>query len=226
MEILPSLGRGSSDLLITDPPYGVKYRSNYREDSFDAIAGDADQDIAQAVISAVMELRIQCQGRHVYVFGPFDLGAIDSRIVAAANPLVWDKMKLGMGHLASPWAPSWEPIQFGNVWYSKAERSKGRGGLVARLRQSSVLRVPRPQQTGPRRHPTEKPVQLLTQLVESSSLVGETVLDPFAGAGSTLVSAVLSGRKAVGIELVAQYAEIAADRLEEAEVLADKMELI
>jgi len=70
------------------------------------------------------------------------------------------------------------------------------------------------------RHPTEKPVALMRLLIESSSLPGEIVLDPFAGVGSTLVAAVVTGRRAIGIEIDERYAEIAAERLRKAEAIA------
>jgi site-specific DNA-methyltransferase (adenine-specific) len=66
---------------------------------------------------------------------------------------------------------------------------------------------------GAKRHPTEKPVMLLRQLIEASSLFGETVLDPFMGAGSTLVAAKAEGRKAIGVEVDERYCEIAASRM-------------
>jgi DNA modification methylase len=62
-------------------------------------------------------------------------------------------------------------------------------------------------------HPTEKPVMLLRQLIEASSLHGDVVLDPFLGSGSTVVAARTEGRRAVGIEIEERYCEIAAKRL-------------
>lgn len=49
-------------------------------------------------------------------------------------------------------------------------------------------------------HPTQKPIDLLRVMIENSSAPGELVLDPFAGSGSTLVAAMKSGRRALGIE--------------------------
>jgi site-specific DNA-methyltransferase (adenine-specific) len=62
-------------------------------------------------------------------------------------------------------------------------------------------------------HPTEKAVSILTPLIRSFSRPGDVVLDPFAGVGSTLVAAALSGRHYVGIELEAKYVEHARRRL-------------
>ncbi len=62
-------------------------------------------------------------------------------------------------------------------------------------------------------HPTQKPERLLADLVADFTDDGETVLDPFAGSGTTLVAAKRLGRKSIGIELNEQYAEACARRL-------------
>jgi adenine-specific DNA-methyltransferase len=65
----------------------------------------------------------------------------------------------------------------------------------------------------PGKHPCEKPQPMLRHMIEASSRPGETILDPFAGSGSTLIAASLSGRKAVGVEKDERWCEHAANRL-------------
>jgi site-specific DNA-methyltransferase (adenine-specific) len=62
-------------------------------------------------------------------------------------------------------------------------------------------------------HPCPKPLAWMEWLVSIASLSTETVLDPFAGSGTTLQAAQLIGRRAIGIEIEERYCEIAAKRL-------------
>ncbi len=64
-----------------------------------------------------------------------------------------------------------------------------------------------------RHHPTEKPVALKRQWVEASTLPGQTVLDPFMGAGATGVACVETGRSFIGFEIDPQYYAAATGRL-------------
>jgi adenine-specific DNA-methyltransferase len=67
--------------------------------------------------------------------------------------------------------------------------------------------------TGNRLHPTQKPVPSLKPVIEAFTERGDIVLDPFAGSGSTLLAAKILGRRYIGIELDAEYANTARRRL-------------
>lgn len=210
-EVLPCLPASSTDLLLTDPPYGQDFQSNRREEPLQKIAGDDGTLDVVAILA--MAARKLGRGRHAYVFGPANLSATP---LAAAVQLIWDKDVNGTGDLSLPWGLSHEPITFAVYEPSAANRAKGYGRLAARMRQGSVIRCQRLQGAATGRHPNEKPVTLLRQLIEASSVAGDTVLDCFSGVGSTLVAAMLEGRRAVGIEVSKTYCEAAVHRVEQA----------
>ena len=62
-------------------------------------------------------------------------------------------------------------------------------------------------------HPAPFPLELADRLVRMFSFVGDTVLDPFVGTGTTLVAAVAAGRNAFGVEIDPAYARLAKARL-------------
>lgn len=207
-DVLPRLEAHSIDLIVCDPPYGISWRSNRRQLSFDEIEGDSSVDAAiEGLRLALPALK---RGRHVYCFGRFDFGDLP---VSKPVELIWDKGIQNGGDLECPWGTQHEYIQFLVYNISKANREDGAGRLSARIRKGSVLRYQRPNAAAVQLHPTEKPVPLLRELIESSSCLGEMVLDPFMGSGSTLVAAMKEDRRAVGVEIDERYCEIAARRL-------------
>ncbi len=197
------------DLIVSDPPYGQKFVSGKSDERWGEIVGDDDAPgTLERIGHALKKLG---RGRHVYLFGNLDLSGLP---LCGVTELIWDKGMVGMGDLSAPWGPQHERITFANYELSKANRAKGYGNLSARLRKGSVIRSLRPNSGRVKNHPTEKPVDILRQLIESSSVMGETVYDPFAGSGSTLIAAALEGRSAVGVEITERYCEIAAKRFE------------
>lgn len=206
-EVLPGFGTDTADLVVTDPPYGVSWESNRRVLSFAPIVGDESPVSGDGgLVEAVRVLRGR---RHIYVFGRWDLSGLP---LGGVVELIWDKVTMGSGNMTSPWGPAHEPIMFG-VKANAAQRRGGTGNTPARLRKASVLRYQRPSGAAVTRHPTEKPVGLLRELLESSSRIGELVLDPFMGSGSTLEAARIEGRRAIGVEIDERYCEVAAKRL-------------
>ncbi len=62
-------------------------------------------------------------------------------------------------------------------------------------------------------HPAPFPVELPKRCIKLFSFVGDTILDPFLGSGSTLIACVLTARKGIGVEIDENYCEIAKQRL-------------
>lgn len=214
-DLLRVIPTESVDLIITDPPYGVSFESRRRKESFGTIDGDGDSLSDRETITGILEhcVRIVRQQRHIYCFGPADVLA-GLKVSDVVN-LVWDKGTMGGGDVTSSWGPSHEPISF---TVSK-HRHAGKAGLPTlptRLRKGSVLSFNRP--TGRNvRHPNEKPVGLIRELMESSSRQGETILDPFAGSLSTAVAAILSGRRYIVCESDTKWIPLGLERIKAAE---------
>jgi DNA modification methylase len=172
-----------ADVLVTDPPYGMDYRSGWQ-----------DRQIQNDLNTAARDEVLRMWGdRAALVFGRWDQPHPDT----AKMLLTWDKGDWpGMGDLSLPWGPSTEEIYVLG------------GGFIGK-RSGSVIRVDR--LTGDTMHPNEKPVALLSRLIERCP--AGVIADPFMGSGTTLVAAKLMGRRAIGIELEERYCEIAAKRL-------------
>jgi site-specific DNA-methyltransferase (adenine-specific) len=180
-----------ADVLVSDVPYGIDYRSNReRVDLARSIAGDKDTTARDDALSAWGD-------RPALIFGTWRI----PRPTGTRQVLIWDtKGALGMGAMDLPWKPSHQEI------YVLGKGFTGR-------RTTDVLTVAPVQSTAKngRLHPHEKPVPLMRQLIEKCP--AGAIADPFSGSGSTLVAAKALGRKAIGVELEEGYCENIARRL-------------
>jgi len=181
-----------ADVLVTDPPYGIDYRTGARRQAVTArsIVGDED--------TTARDRALRMWGdKPALVFGSWR----QKRPTGTKTLLVWDtKGALGMGDLSIPWKPAHQEIYV-------------LGGPFTGPRTSDVLVCPPVQATAAngRLHINQKPIPLLHDLIGKT--VG-TVADPFAGSGSTLVAARQMGRRAIGVEIDEAYCELIAKRLE------------
>jgi hypothetical protein len=121
--------------------------------------------------------------------------------------------------------PDAEPGFFYNAKASRSERNAGLEGMPFRNRSDAnkMMGEAGPMKTGSgnertttfqNSHPTVKPLALMRYLVRLITPPGGTVLDPFAGSGSTICAAVLEGFEGIGIEREIEYVEIARRRVE------------
>jgi len=191
-EILPNIQK--VDLVLTDPPYGMNYQSNHRVKKHTKIVNDA-----RFPIEDVFKL-IDHATRAAYIFCRWDnIADVMNGMPKPKSILVWVKNNWSMGDLAHEHGRQWEAICF---WPREGHQ------FIKRI--PDVINADR---TANNDHPTEKPAGLLQLILEAN--VGEKVLDPFMGSGTTLRAAKDLGRKAIGIEIEEKYCEIAAKRLQQ-----------
>jgi DNA modification methylase len=187
----------AADVLVTDPPYGMAYESNFNRDRRNAKVGRA---VAADKSATVRDAALQCWGnRPALVFGRWNI----DRPADTIARLVWDRGYHGMGDLSFPWGPADEEVYV---------LGKGFTGT----REPNILRT-HALMSGDRdrpEHPTPKPVPLMERLIQKCP--PGVVADPFAGSGSTLIAARNLGRKAIGVEIEERYCELIASRLSQA----------
>jgi len=192
----------SVDLLVTDPPYGMSYKSNWRKDKHKAIEGDDNLDWLHDWVKEIK--RVMKDDAHLYIFCSWHNVDVFKKALEAEfkvkNILIWVKNNTGMGDLFGDYAPQYEMIFF----ISNGEK-KLNGG-----RDSNIIRTAR---TNNDNHPTEKPVNLIEYLIEKSSNKKDLVLDTFAGSFSTAKACIRTSRDFICFEIEKKYCDNAAMKL-------------
>lgn len=197
----------SIDLVVTDPPYLMNYRSNRRvkQEKFDYIKNDKDShELIKEYIGLVYKkmkddtaIYMFCSWHHIDFFKQeFE------KYFKLKNVIVWNKNNHGSGDLKGAYAPKHEFVLYGH---------KGRS-IFRNKRVPDVIdcaKIPSNKLT----HPTEKPIDLLETFILNNSDVGDLVFDGFSGTGSTGVASIKNGRKFLGFELEKEYSDIANERL-------------
>jgi site-specific DNA-methyltransferase (adenine-specific) len=119
------------------------------------------------------------------------------------HSVIWDKVNPGLG---------WR-YRRQHEMVMVSHRSGGRLAWADDKRATSNIYRQSPPRK--REHPNQKPVEMPAHFIGLHTTPGQAILDPFMGAGTTLVAAKDLGRRAVGIELDERYCEIAARRLQQ-----------
>jgi len=205
LELMKKIPNESIDMILTDPPYGIGFRSGHRKNKYDTIKNDDNLDWLDGFVDETYRVAknntahyIFCSFHNIDVFKT----AFQKKFIVK-NILVWVKNNTTAGDLKGNFASRTEFILF----LQKGKR------YINGKRSDNVLKYKR---TNNKLHPTEKPVPLLKHLIEKFSNTNDIVLDPFAGSGSTLVAAKEMNRRFIGIEIDKKYFETAKNRLESA----------
>ena len=205
MEVLPTLGK--VDAVITDPPYGIGYKTNYRK-HLETPKMLANDDHAP-VDSVDLMGGLIADGGAIYLATRFDVAwqwtnAISQAGLSLKTPIYWDKGNHTAGDLEGDFGGQVEIFIFAH---------KGRHTLRGK-RQANLWRHPRPPAGD---HPTPKPETLMQRMIAASSDKYNVILDPFMGSGTTGVACMNLNRKFIGIEMEPKYFDIACRRIEQAQ---------
>ena len=204
IKLLATLEADSVDLLLTDPPFGIGVdESRWSRESTVPIYADSDGASTIMTVMKVMReaFRLLKPGHYAFMFCAAQdtglwadiLGEIGYKVMG--KPLIWCKGRGSLTDFQTQFASAYET--FLCAW-----KPDGTNNLIDRRPFAKVLsdvfHYPRPHE---RWHKLERHVDLLKDLIETASVGGNFVLDPFCGGGSTLAAAYLTARRFHGIEV-------------------------
>jgi site-specific DNA-methyltransferase (adenine-specific) len=213
------------DHVITDPPYSAHVHKSVRRGmsahngqfcersdlGFASLSPELMADVA--ALSAKLSLRwiimfSDSESSHLW------RAAFESADMDYVRTGAWIKVGGAPQFTGDRPAVGFEAI---NIFHPPG-RKKWNGGGKQGLWSCPIV-VSRGGHNEVRVHTAQKPLKLMTALIEDFTSPGDVVLDPFMGSGTTLRAAKDTGRKAIGIELQEKYCEIAAKRMSQ-EVLS------
>ena len=205
INVLPTLEKKSFDLLLSDPPYGMDFKSGWNNK--EKIQNDKIFDTISLFENVLKEsVPLLKDDAHFYLFGNInfigDIKPIIEKHLTLKNILIWDRKVIGMGDLKS-YGNSYDIIYFGyNKIWKDLNGTRDRD-LLSYNRVDPIKNI----------HPTEKPIDILEYLIKKSSNENDKILEPFAGGGSTLLACKNLNRLSTGIEIEDEYFNLIKHRI-------------
>jgi DNA modification methylase len=193
-----------SDMIFTDLPYNAAYEGKTSRRM--TIVNDDLGDQFGAFLSAACGVMLAANSGAIYIcMSSRELHNLYQAFCQAGGHwstyIIWAKHTFTLGH--SDYQRQFEPILYG--W-----REASPHYWCGDRKQGDVWFINKPHSS--QEHPTMKPVELVERAISNSSRKGDLVLDPFAGSGTTLMAAELTGRRARVVEIDGQYADVIVRR--------------
>lgn len=208
------LGDVKPHLMVTDPPYGVEYDPNWRNDAARASGGKVGARATGKVLNDD-----KADWREAWALFPGDVayvwhaglfaGVVANSLMETGfklrSQIIWAKSNFAIGRGDYHWHH--EPC-----WY--AVREKATGHWAGDRKQTTLWQIPKPakSETG---HGTQKPVECMKRPIENNSSAGQAIYEPFSGSGTTIIAGEMTGRHVYAVELNPAYVDVAVQRWQE-----------
>ena len=210
LEIMKDIPDKSIDLIVTDPPYLIKYKTNYRKNKKHEFCSEILNDDNYEMISNYIKecFRLLKDNSAMYIFCNCDKvdyfkQELEKAHFKIKNMIIWVKNNWTAGDLKAQFGKQYEIIFLVN---------KGRC-LFNGKRITDVWNFDRV--SGNKQvHQNQKPIDLLEQCILKHSKDNDVIFDGFMGSGSTGIACKRTNRRFIGIELDDNYFEIAKKRIE------------
>ena len=191
-----------ADMVFTDPPYGVSYKSNHRKNNskvqFDVLEND-DKFLDFLPNLILFSKQISAW----FIWTSHQVYPIWREMYKDyySNTIIWNKGKMSMGDLSS----------YGNNYEMALFCSQGKPKLKGE-RKKAIWEI-NVEAGSEYKHPTQKPVTLAAFAIPDFINENDLVMDLFLGSGSTMVAAHQLNRKCYGMELDPKYCQVIIDRM-------------
>lgn len=212
-------------LMVTDPPYGIEYDANWRNEAGRALdgttqrlaSGKATKPLGARAVGKVLN-DDQADWRAAWALFTGDVAyvwhagnrcgivaeSLDASGFDIRAQIIWAKNQLVIGR--GDYHPQHEPLFY-------AVRRGKPGHYIGGRKQTTLWEIDKPHrsETG---HSTQKPLECMKRPIENNSKIGEAVYEPFSGSGTTIIAAEQTGRRCLAIELNPAYVDVAVRRWE------------
>ena len=221
LEGMKRISDGSVDLIVTDPPYLMNYKTGRRKDKThrfnDVILNDNNE---QLIVDYIKECyRILSDDTAMYLF--CSSNKVDffkkelEKFFSIKNMIIWVKNNHTAGDLESAFGRKYEIVFLVN----KGQRKfKGE-------RLTDIWEFPKVSTDG-QLHQNQKPIELIKRCIEKHSNVGDVVFDGFMGSGTTAAAALDTNRNYIGFELDEYYFNVAEKRIKNHTTQTDIFDLL
>jgi DNA modification methylase len=209
-DVAKALGGVNPHLMVTDPPYGVEYDANWRNERARTCEGMGNRAVGKVMNDN------KSDWREAWSLFPGDVGYVwhadlransvfDSLVASGYEiraQIIWAKQQfvIGRGHYHFQHEPCWYAVRKGSASHWSGDR-----------KQTTLWEIPKPQksETG---HSAQKPVECMKRPIENNSSPGQAVYDPFVGSGTTIIAAEMTARACHALEINPGYCDVTIER--------------
>lgn len=209
LEVMKGIPDGAVDIIVTSPPFNVG--KDYGKYSDDSLSDEGYDALLSLLCGEVSRLT----GVAAYIFIGTNRMVQLGTMLPVYQWLFWHRPNIVHKSFKMAWIPTITPIA---MVAPRGRPKMQRAQIDTRTFSLIVAASPQSSFTGDmkRVHVCQDPLNAVRPLIART--VGDIILDPFAGSGTTLVAAKQLGRKYIGIEINPDYCKIAEDRLRQEEL--------
>ena len=218
-EILEKLESNSIDLILTDPPYNISRESNFKKNSDNKKFNNISLDFGNWDQSEINLDKLFCEFKRLLKKGGTVIIFYD---VWKSASIKYYAEKWGF---KQPRVCQWiksnpVPINSKKNYLSNSIEFfftfvKGGSPTFKSSYDKGIYNFPICHGSERTEHPTQKPLKLIESLIDKHSNVGDLILDPFGGSGTTAIGCISSERRYVLIEKDQSYLNVIMDRIEQ-----------